>query len=264
MVAVREPSPRWDPPLVGFVALSVAAHVGAFAAARPGPPPALAFQPPNQAVPLAGETFDVEPATAPPPVFTPEDLPEAPAEADRARAPAPASASAPPSALSRANAPAPASPSPSPLPLFGAVGARLATDLATSFTRALPQVASADPAWSSAPLGSSSAAVITLVLDDEGHLAQRTVGGAPSEALRRGVERTLVLLAAREFTARAATTRLRVVARVSRDEVHDGLHGDVFALSGGSFAGDVGMAFFALPGGAGPGRRVDVELRLLP
>jgi hypothetical protein len=261
MLAVRERSPRWDPPLVGFVALSLAAHVGAFAATHRGRPPAPTFRPPDEAVPIAGDTFDVEPATAPP-VFTPEDFPEAPADADRARAPAPAPV--PASALARAPSSALAPPSPSPPPLFGAVGARLATDLATSFTRALPQVASADPAWSSAPMGSSSAAVVTLVLDDDGRLAQHAVGGAPSEALRRAVDRTLVLLAAREFTARAATTRLRIVARISRDDVHDGLHGDVFALSGGSFAGDVGMAFFALPGGAGPGRRVDVELRLLP
>jgi hypothetical protein len=55
-----------------------------------------------------------------------------------------------------------------------------------------------------------------------------------------------------------------VTARIARDDVHDGLHGDVFALSGGSFSGDVGTAFFALPAGSGPGRRVDVELRLLP
>jgi hypothetical protein len=58
-------------------------------------------------------------------------------------------------------------------------------------------------------------------------------------------------------------TRIRVSARVTRDDVHDGLHGDVFALSGGSFVGDLGSAFFALPPSAGPGRRVDVELRLL-
>jgi hypothetical protein len=48
-----------------------------------------------------------------------------------------------------------------------------------------------------------------------------------------------------------------------KDDVHDGLHGDVFALSGGSFSGEVGTAFFALPA-AGGGRRIDVELRLVP
>jgi len=148
--------------------------------------------------------------------------------------------------------------------LFGAVGARLATDLATSFTRAFPQVASADPAWAAAALGSTSAALLTLVLDDDGHLEGGTITGAPAEALRRGIERALVLLKAREFTARSSTTRLRITAHVARDDVHDGLHGDVFALSGGSFAGDVGTAFFALPPSAGPGRRIDVEIRMLP
>jgi hypothetical protein len=71
------------------------------------------------------------------------------------------------------------------------------------------------------------------------------------------------MLGSRAFTAHGMTTRLRVVAHVSKDDVHDGLHGDVFALSGGSFAGEVGTAFFALPA-AGGGRRIDVELRLVP
>ena len=102
------------------------------------------------------------------------------------------------------------------------------------------------------------------MLDDDGHLATSGIDGSPSAALRRSIDRTLVLLATREFTARGAVTKLRITARVSRDDVHDGLHGDVFALSAGSFAGNVGAAFFALPPSAGPGRRVDVEIRLLP
>jgi hypothetical protein len=89
-----------------------------------------------------------------------------------------------------------------------------------------------------------------------------SVTGSPSPALRRGIDRTLVLLGGRTFTARGAVTKLRITARVSPNDVHDGLHGDVFALSGGSFAGDTGTAFFALPGASA--RRVDVELRLLP
>jgi hypothetical protein len=153
------------------------------------------------------------------------------------------------------------------------VGVRFATDLATTFTRAFPQAASADPQWAGVPFGGTSSAEVTLLLDDEGHLLRTTVSGpasrqrdAASVALRRGIDRTLALLGTgRSFTAHGASTRIRLVARVSRDEVHDGLHGDVFALSGGSFAGDVGSAFFALPPSAeGPGRRIDVELRLLP
>jgi hypothetical protein len=145
------------------------------------------------------------------------------------------------------------------------VGVRSAADLATSFTRAFPQAASADAIWAHVGYGSAGTAEIALTLDEGGHLAGSAVGGAPSAALRRGIERTLTVLGARPFTARGAVTRLRVSAHVSRDDVHDGLHGDVFALSGGSFSGDVGTAFFALPaGGAGTGRRVDLELRLVP
>jgi hypothetical protein len=145
------------------------------------------------------------------------------------------------------------------------VGVRFASDLATTFTRAFPQAASADPIWTETPFGATSSAELTLVLDDEGHLARTTVSGSPSPALRRGIDRTLVLLGTgRAFTAHGAVTRIRLTSRVSRDDFHDGLHGDVFALSGGSFSGDLGSAFFALPSGAGGGRRIDVELRLLP
>lgn len=137
-------------------------------------------------------------------------------------------------------------------------------DLATTFTRAFPQAASADPVWSSVAFGSAGRAELSMLIDDEGHLTSTEIAGAPSAALRRSIEHTLVLLEPRAFTARGALTRLRITAHVSRDDVHDGLHGDVFALSAGSFTGEVGSAFFALPGGGGPGRRVDVEVRLLP
>jgi hypothetical protein len=156
------------------------------------------------------------------------------------------------------------SPTGAPSPaVFGAVGVRFATDLATTFTRAFPQAASADPIWATTSIGNAGAAEVTLLLDDEGHLTGSSIEGAPSAALRRGIDRTLALLRPRSFTALRPATRLRVTARVGRDEVHDGLHGEVFALSGGSFSGDTGTAFFALPGAHG-GRRIDVELRLLP
>jgi hypothetical protein len=166
--------------------------------------------------------------------------------------------------------------------LFGAVGERSATDLVATFVRAFPQAASADPIWSSASLGAAGTNV-ALELDDTGHLARIAIASStttpasadvplrsttpPSAdvplALRRGIDRTLGLLGGRLFTSRGAVTRLRIAARLSRDEVHDGLHGDVFALSGGSFSGDVGSAFFALPSSGGPGRRVDVEFRII-
>jgi hypothetical protein len=149
-------------------------------------------------------------------------------------------------------------------PRFGAVGVRFATDLATTFTRAFPQAGSAEPIWYSAPFGSAGRAEVSFVLNDEGGLVSTEVTGSPSPALRRSIDRTLLLLAPRTFTARGAVTRLNIAAHVSRDAVHDGMHGDVFALSAGSFSGDVGTAFFALPPASGPGRRVDVEVRLMP
>jgi hypothetical protein len=112
-------------------------------------------------------------------------------------------------------------------------------------------------------MGSAGTAEVTLVIDDSGQLQSDGVAGAPSRALRNGIDRTLAALRGRTFTAHTAVTKLRITARVQRDEVHDGLHGDRFALgSGGSFASDVGSAFFALPG-PGAGRRVDVELRVV-
>jgi hypothetical protein len=249
-----------------FALLSAMVHVGAFAVAHSRASRAAAtpaFHPSSPA--LAGETLEVEPAGTEPGAETPEALqpasrapPVTPglAAVDPHR-PAPSThvphASGTPSAASGDARPA----------LYGAVGVRFATDLATTFTRAFPQAASADPVWATVPFGSAGTADVTLTLDDAGHLTGNTIVGAPSLALRRGIERTLALLGPRAFTARGMTTKLRVVARVGKDDVHDGLHGDVFALSGGSFAGEVGTAFFALPA-AGGGRRIDVELRLVP
>jgi hypothetical protein len=213
--------------------------------------------------PLAGDTLDVEPAPA-----APADEDEAPAPSPAPAAagpPKPTLASATPRAAAAAAAPGAAAAVAARPALFGAVGVRFASDLATTFTRAFPQAASADPVWTETPFGATSTAELTLVLDDEGHLTRTTVSGSPSLALRHGIDRTLVLLGpGRAFTAHGSVTRIRITSRVSRDDVHDGLHGDVFALSGGSFSGDVGSAFFALPPAAGPGRRIDVELRLLP
>jgi hypothetical protein len=250
--------------LLAFVAVSLLLHAGGAAALRGGRAvEAPTFDPTPQT--LAGDTLDVEPA---PPVSADED------ETTPAPSPVPAAAGAPRAApapaADRAMAATAAAPGAAVAvaarpAMFGAVGVRFASDLATTFTRAFPQAASADPIWTEAAFGATSTAELTLVLDDEGHLARTTVTGSPSPALRRGIDRTLGLLGTgRAFTAHGVVTRIRLTSRVSRDDVHDGLHGDVFALSGGSFSGDVGSAFFALPPTGGPGRRIDVELRLLP
>jgi hypothetical protein len=139
--------------------------------------------------------------------------------------------------------------------VFGATGERSSVDLATAFTRGFPQAASADPVWVTTPYGSAGEAVVVLEIDEAGTLTDSRIEGEPTPALRSGLLRTLALIRARTFTASAKTTRLRVRASVSPDQVHDGLHGEVFAI-GGSFAGEQGQAFFALA----IGRRVDLNV----
>jgi hypothetical protein len=252
---------RTSPPLPLFAAVSLGLHVAAaVAASRTAASSKPAFELAAQT--LAGDTLDVDPPPAP----ATETETAAADPTGSGRLPLPAnpllrSAATPTASRSLGGRGAEAAPR---VATFGAVGVRYATDLAATFTRAFPQAASADAIWSTTPFGVAGAAEVTLALDEEGRLSGSAIAGTPSPALRRGIERTLAILGSRVFTASAPSTRLRVTARVGRDDVHDGLHGDVFALSGGSFAGDVGTAFFALPPGAGPGRRVDVELRLLP
>jgi hypothetical protein len=257
------------PPLALFGLLSLALHAAAAGVLRYSTRTGQAFEVrADRSTALAGETLDVEPpATATDDDEVPDPAAESPSPAAVRSPSRPTSGALDARAAAAATHPRAAAPSSAaaapPPALFGAVGERTATDLATTFTRAFAQAASADPIWTGVPFGSAGTADVTLLLDEEGHLVQHAVSGAPSVALRRGIDRTVVLLGARPFTARGAATRLRMVCRVLRNEVHDGLHGDVFALSGGSFSGDVGTAFFALPAPGGGGRRVDVELRLL-
>jgi hypothetical protein len=255
---------RWRTlPLPLFLGASLAVHAGAFRALeRHAFAPLPAFDPPTTPQTVAGDMLDVESA----PMDPAESGDDRETSASTARDPQPGAAEIAAPRLRGGRTMPGAAPSPSAaavVSVFGAAGVRYATDLATTFTRAFPQAASADAAWEAAPLGGAGAADVTLVIDADGHLVSSAVSGTPSAALRQGIARTLALLAPRTFTAREAMTRIRVTARVARDDVHDGLHGDVFALSGGSFSGDLGTAFFALPPASGPGRRVDVQLRLL-
>ena len=107
-----------------------------------------------------------------------------------------------------------------------------------------------------APFGPAGDATVVLEIDESGVLLSTRIEGAPSDALRAGITRTIALIRARAFTASRPVTRLHVTGRVSADEVHDGLHGEVFAV-GGSFDGSEGSAFFALA----IGRRVDLSVR---
>jgi outer membrane biosynthesis protein TonB len=140
--------------------------------------------------------------------------------------------------------------------LYGAVGDRSAADVATAFVRGFPQAASADPAWKSAAMGSAGDVDLILTIDESGHFVSHQVVGSPSPALASGISRTIALIKGRAFTAKGKTTKLHLSATVASDQVHDGLHGDVFAI-GGSYVGTEGNAFFAL----NIGRRIDVHVR---
>lgn len=248
---------RFPVPHASWVALSLALHVAIGAIVielgRDRREPAEADKAPT----FAGDTFEI-------PELDPEKAEESTsslpsvarvAQSSPAHSTRPARAEAA-SARSAAasDSPAAGAEASSP-PLFGAVGERGVADLATTFTRAFPQAASADPIWTHAPFGSAGTVDVTLEIDDTGHLVDTRITGSPSPALREGIQRTLVLIRARSFVSSAAVTRLHVVSTVSPDAVHDGLHGDVFAI-GGSFSGREGSAFFALS----IGRRIDLTI----
>jgi len=234
---------------------SAGIHAAAFAwAVHQGPAPRVSSPsdpPPASAILTGGETFDIDPERAPE-----DDSTTASATSERLDQDSNgATKSAPrPHAASHASAGKTGQSTTSAVAeVFGAEGDRAAVDLATAFTRAFPQIASADAGWATAPLGSSGAVDVTLEIDDGGNLIRSVSSAGGSASLRRGVERTVVLLQHRIFTAHARTTTLHVAATVSPDAVHDGLHGDVFALGGAVGSGDV---FFALA----IGRRVDIRI----
>jgi hypothetical protein len=246
-------------PLPAYVVASIGLHLAIVGVAAF--PRGAALDPKARQGVLVGDSFEVpldredpeadpgdpEPtAAATDPVPTPE-----PGAADHARSrPARSSKSHARPTTSGAAASAP----PPPASVYGAVGERGSVDLATAFTRGFPQASSADPIWQTVPFGAAGAVDVTLAIDGAGNLLDVRVAGG-SAALVRGVHRTFALLRARSFTAARATTHLHVVATVSQDQVHDGLHGDVFAIGGG-FGGGEGSAFFALA----IGRRIDVHV----
>jgi outer membrane biosynthesis protein TonB len=253
--------------------LSLGAHVLVAALLLgPGlrPPPPLDLVDPSPQ--LAGETFELPaPETADLPLSNAAPSSEtvaAPAsdEGDAPARPTPPARGKPAARPSHAGRPSGGRAEPgeadgtgtSETPaLYGAVGERSAADLATAFTRGFPQAASADPAWRAAPLGGAGEADVVFTLDESGHIEDMQILGSPSAALSSAIRRTLALVKGRPFVAKGKVTKLHLVASVSSDAVHDGLHGDVFAI-GGSFAGGEGTAFFALA----IGRRIDVRVRL--
>ena len=198
-----------------------------------------------------GDRAETAAAHAPPAPPTPAAVdPRAPGAHPRPASAANANAAAPKNASSSG----PSSTEAHTAGLFGAVGDRSAADLATAFTRGFPQAASTDPQWTSTALGNAGSADVVITLDDGGHVASTEIRGAPTAALRSGITRTMALIGRRAFTSHGRVTTLHLTSKVSKDEVHDGLHGEVFAI-GASFTG-AGDAFFALA----IGRRIDLHI----
>lgn len=262
---------RWTS--IAALGISLAAHAGAAAALLL---PSAAAEPPagDPAPQFAGDTFEISapemtesplanaspsPAAAAAPAPLEEgDAPARPSPPARAAHAARPSHEGRPSAGKATSSHAEGTPGGTgESALYGALGDRSAADLATAFTRGFPQASSGDPVWRSAPLGPAGEAVVTLTLDESGHIADVHVSGAPGAPLAAGIQRTMALIRGRPFVARGKTTKLLLSATISADTVHDGLHGDVFAI-GGSFAQAEGSAFFALA----IGRRIDVRVRM--
>jgi hypothetical protein len=253
-------SPVRSRTLLAWLAVSVVAHgVGVRVALRgPGSHRALTADDltKHPASPQVGETFEVpieeldrggappSDETSPEPTAVPSDGPS-----ERARP-----ESRPGHSVTSAS---PSGPGGSETLSFGAVGDRSAIEITTAFTRGFPQAASTDPLWVSAPFGPAGSADVTLIVDETGALVDTRVTGAPSAALAAGVRRTLALIRARSFIAAGRETHLRITASVTPDEVHDGLHGDVFAIGAPPVDHGEGTGFFALS----VGRRVDVKVR---
>lgn len=226
-----------------FFTASVAAHLAVGALFVRAAPPVRAETPTSAA--LTGESLTlpedlVTEEVEPPPPHAPIPTLPAPGSAATAHASNPSSAHTGSAASSEPGT-------------YGAAGERGVNDISDTFTRAFPQAASADLVWLAVPFGNAGSAQVSLEIDGSGAFVHATIEHAVP-ALRRAIERSVALIRGRTFTARGRITRLYLSATVSPDDVHDGLHGDFFAI-GGSFTGHRGNAFFALPGA---GRRIDI------
>jgi len=125
---------------------------------------------------------------------------------------------------------------------YGAVGDHSAQDLRLAFLRAFSLTASANRAWSNAPVGPLGEVTITITLDDSGHVTDWTIRGTPTPLLRQGLESTMQLVKSRPFTSQGRVTRLHFAA-----EIRDG-GGGVFGVDAtGSFSLPVGHTVSLTP-----------------
>jgi hypothetical protein len=228
-----------------FTALSLALHLGVFAAAfarrtqpvRPDAGAGAGSSAAGQgAAAIPGETFEVpemesaeeESAGGPESAPTEVDGPTAPPQAS-GDLPSARKAHGSRGKLSRSP---PEAASEVPPPAYGAVGDRTAGDLVTTFKRVFPIAASSDPLWDHVPVGFFAEGEVTFFLAEDGSLTHATASASAAPAFRAAIQRTTALLKHRLFTARGATTHLHMVVRVSDHLLN---HGAFTIDAAGSF-----------------------------
>jgi hypothetical protein len=245
---------------VAVVGFSLAAHgAAAVAVFWPRHAPATEQAKGDPAPAFAGETFELPaPETADDPLVnaaaSPEttaapsdteiaDAPAHPAPRSRARLAARASREGRPSGGRAEGAKDGVSGGTGSTPGgYGAVGDRSAQDLRMAFLRAFSLTASANRAWSNAPIGPLGEVTVTITLDDTGHVTDWTIRGMPTPLLRQGLESTMQLVKNRPFTSQGKVTRLHFSA-----EIREG-GGGVFGVdASGSFSLPVGHTVSLTP-----------------
>jgi hypothetical protein len=248
--------------IVGFAAVSLGIHLAAaglvgFAGRAPGRPAPVQLP---TAKALAGESFEIgeepeenEPTAAATSVDPTPEAPPEPGDRKKPKEKSRGAGRAGPAGSGKVATNAP----PGEHALYGAVGERGVFGLSSAFTMALPQTASPDPAWATIAFGDAGTVDVTLVIDEHGKMVSAELGPGGTPALRSAVQKAVGFIRGRVFVANGARTVLRVSARVSPDTVHDGLHGDAYAISGNAWHEPMGSAFFALPNG----RRIDLTIR---
>jgi len=149
---------------------------------------------------------------------------------------------------------------------FGAEGSAPGVrDLVRSFVRALPMIASSDPAWSLLPLGVAGSSTVTLAIDEDGR--PRVVGALSGPAhLRKLIMKTVSVMSSGRFGIASteglvSEQKLTVSVMLTQQATptqDQAISGGVFALSfEPPDAHNVSHAFFTLASG----RRVEVSVR---
>jgi hypothetical protein len=138
-----------------------------------------------------------------------------------------------------------------------------ARGFAKAFTRALPAANNGDPVWGELPIGSIGVVRVSVVLDDEGAIAESKVWDRPKKPpsyLARLVDRTLIMLRGGRFAlAKTGSGKetLKLDVTLSERPMESGPLALGFDAPG---PGNPGRAYFQLASG----RLVDTKVTIEP